>query len=529
MKGLTNMGENEIKKTEKKQNVTGRIASFMKSRLFAMILSAIHLVLTIALLSFVLYINMLPIKFFVPICFGVLLLCAVAFLMAYSNKLKYVGKIISLIMIIISSIGIYYVAYASGTFDGMAGANTKKTIVNVYVMKADGAETIADAKDYTFGILSVLDRENTNKTIEQIEGMLNQSIETEEYEGYMQLAEALYEGEVEAIILNSAYISDLTENEEFASFTTLTKVLLNSTHETEIDVDHTKDVDKTPFAMYLSGIDIEGDISTASRSDVNIIAVINPETRQILLLNTPRDYWVPLSISDGVKDKLTHAGIYGIDVSMDTLEMLYDIDLDYFFRINFTGFKDVVDALGGIDVYSQYAFQSGNVKGYSFDEGINHLNGEEALVFVRERYAFVDGDNQRGRNHMAVIEAIIDKAASSALLNDFTGLMDSIEGSFETSMSKSQISSLVRMQLDEGGSWNVVTYSVTGEGAHRPVYSMSSEPYVTIPDEDSVWKAKKLIDMVYAGEILSDEIIENLDIDDVGEEMTSSDQLQGED
>lgn len=525
------MGEQDKKsksRTGENKTFMSKVTGFVKSKAFSIILSVIHILLTIVMLGVVLYINMLPLRFFIPICLVLLLICAMAFLMAYSRKCKYVGKFMSLVMIIVTSIGTYYAVYASGTFEGLAGADTKKDVINIYVMKADSAQDLTEAKDYTFGILSVLDRANTDKTVDKIEEQLGESIKTEEYEGYIQLAEALYEGEVEAIILNSAYVAQIEENEEFASFSSLTRVLLQTTHESQLTVDNSIDVSKEPFAMYLSGIDIEGEVSTTSRSDVNIIAIINPETRQILLVNTPRDYWVPLSISDGVKDKLTHAGIYGIDVSMDTLEMLYDVELDYFFRINFTGFKEVIDALGGITVYSEYDFHS-TYEEYSYVEGYNQLDGAAALAFVRERYAFLEGDNQRGRNQMAMIQALVDKAASSSLLNNFTEFMDSIEGSFETSMSSQQISAFVRMQLAEGGSWNVVTYSVTGEGDHKPVYSMSSTPYVTIPDEDSVWKAKKLIDMVYAGEILSDEIIENLDIDDVGEEMTSSDQLQGED
>lgn len=498
----------ETKKQKKKQGFVGRIGSFIGSRAFSMFLSAVHLILTIVLLSIVLYINMLPVKFFIPICFVVLLLCGVAFLMAYSKKLKYLGKVISLVMISVTAVGIYYAYIASGTFEDMAGANTKKDVVNVYVMKADPAEDLTSAKDYTFGILSVLDRTNTDKTVAEIEEKLGRSIKTKEYEGYMQLVEALYDSEVDAIILNTAYISNITDNEEYASFTTLTRVLMQTTHEEEIKVDNNKEVDTSIFTMYLSGIDIEGEVSTTSRSDVNIIAIINPETRQVLLVNTPRDYWVPLSISRGTEDKLTHAGIYGIDVSMDTLEMLYDVELDYYFRINFTGFEEVIDALGGVNVYSEYAFTSRH-GGDRFVKGYNQMNGKEALGFVRERYSFAEGDNQRGKNQMAVIQAIIDKAASPAILNDFTGLMNSISGSFETSMSSSQISSLVRMQLDQGGSWNVVTYAVSGDGAHMPVYSMSSEVYVTIPDMDTVEKAQKLIELVYDGVILTDDIIED--------------------
>ena len=499
------------KESNSKTSVFGKVTDFFKSRLFAYILTAIHVVLTLVFLSMVLYINMLPLKYFLPICFVLLVLCAVSFLMAFTKKLKPVGKIIALIMIALTYIGIYYANVANKALEKITDGNTKTDVVNVYVMDADSADDLTSAADYTFGIISVLDRENTNKTIAEIEKKLGSKIKIKEYEGYIQLAKALYESEVNAIIMNSAYIANLEEEEAYSAFSSLTRVLMKTTHVTQIQVDNNINVSKQTFAMYLSGIDIEGSVSTTSRSDVNIIAIINPETKQILLVNTPRDFWVPLSISNGTEDKLTHAGIYGIDVSMDTLEMIYDVNLDYFFRINFTGFKEVIDALGGVEVYSEYAFTSHHGK-FKFTKGYNTMNGKQALGFVRERYAFRDGDNQRGKNQMALIRAIADKAVSPAFLNNFTDLMNSIADSFQTSMSSSQISSFVRMQLSEGGSWDVLTYASTGRSAMMPVYSMSTEQSVMIPNEESVMKAKKLIDMVYDGKKLTQEYIDNLDI-----------------
>lgn len=506
-----NMGKN-------KKKTMNKITGFIKSGLFGIILSAIQTVLTIVLLSIVLYLNMLPVKFFIPVCFVVLFMCGFTFILAFTKKVKPVGKIISMLMIIISSVGLYYVSYLSGTIDNISGANTKTDEVNVYVMKADSADDITDAKNYTFGIMAVLDRNNTDKTVNEIESKLGQKINTKEYEGYAQMVQALYDDAVDAIILNSAYVPMLTEDEKYEAFTSLTKVLLQTTHQTNIDVDTNKEVTSRPFTMYLSGIDIEGKITTTSRSDVNIIAVVNPKTRQVLLINTPRDYWVPLSVSKGVKDKLTHAGNFGVDVSMDTLGMIYDIDLEYYFRINFTGFRDVVDALGGITVYVEKSFTAWTNQ-EKYTKGYMDMDGYMALGFVRERKAFSDGDNQRGRNQMAVIQQIVDKASSPAILNNFSGLMDSLEGSFETSLSSAQISSLVRMQLNEGGSWTILNYGVTGESAMRPVYSMSTEQSVMIPDWDTVEKAKKLMHMVYEGKVLTQEYIDNLP---VGEDESSS-------
>ena len=509
------MGENiktkEKKISEKKENSFFRkINKFVNSTLFGLILAVIHIVVTCIFLGELLYLNIIPVWLFILICFVLLVLCAMAFLMSFAGKkVRAIGKIVSIIMVIISVIGAYYISYASKALDGIAGGNTKTDVINIYVMKADAAKDINDAKDYTFGIMGVYDRTNTDKTLVKIKELVGKEVSTKEYEGYLQLVQALYDGEVEAIILNEAYIAQITDNEEYASFEIVTKILHNESHATELDVDTDKNVNDNTFALYLSGIDIRGKITNTSRSDVNIIAIVNPDTKQILLINTPRDYYVPLSISEGVGDKLTHAGIYGVDVSMETLEMLYDMELDYYFRVNFTGFEKVIDALGGVEVYSEYSFRTSE-SNYKINKGMNTLNGKQALAFVRERQSLPSGDNQRGKNQMALIEAIIDKAASSSILNDFTGLMESLEGSFQTSMSSTQISSLVRMQLEEGGSWNVVNYAVEGTGASMHVYSMSSKVYVTIPDYTTVDIAKKLIQMVYDGETLSDEIIDEL-------------------
>lgn len=258
--------------------------------------------------------------------------------------------------------------------------------------------------------------------------------------------------------------------------------------------------------MYLSGIDSRSGLISKSRSDVNILAVINPDTRQVLLVSTPRDFYVPLPISNGVPDKLTHAGIYGVDVSIGTLEMLYGIDIDYYFRVNFSGFERIVDALDGVTVYSDVAFTSSKYsspdKTYYFTEGRNDLDGAAALVFARERYAFSDGDRRRGEHQMAVIKAVMEKAMSPTLLTNYTAIMESVSGSFETSMPYEKIAELVRNQLDNGGSWNIVSASVNGTNDYRVPYSLSTEAYVMIPDQATVDAAKLKIQQVYDGEFV---------------------------
>ncbi len=237
----------------------------------------------------------------------------------------------------------------------------------------------------------------------------------------------------------------------------------------------------------------------SSRSDVNILATINTETKQVLLLSTPRDYYVPLSISNGAEDKLTHAGIYGVDVCMDTLEMLYGVNVDYFFRVNFSGFEDIINSLGGVNVYSEQSFSTEN---YSYTEGYNYMDGAKALEFVRERYAFADGDFQRGRNQLALIQGVMDKMLSADMLMNYNSVLDAVAGSFETSIPYDVLSGIVRDQLSSGGSWNIVSYSVSGYGDMQTTYS-AGYASVVIPDESTVETAKELINQVYAGETIS--------------------------
>ena len=264
-------------------------------------------------------------------------------------------------------------------------------------------------------------------------------------------------------------------------------------------------ITKEPFVVYLSGVDTRGDLTDKARSDVNIIAAVNPVTKQVVLINTPRDYYVDLAGTNS-KDKLTHAGLYGVQTSMDTLGNLYGVDVQHYIRINFAGFINIVDALGGVDVYSDQAFTSVGSPGYydptTFVEGWNHLDGKAALAFARERHAFKTGDVQRGINQMKVIDAMLNKIKSPALLMGFTKILDAVSDSFVTSLSQNQISALVRMQLSDFAEWNIERYTVTGSsGSSTKCYSAKGQKlYVMKPDENSVAKAKEMIAAVLGGE-----------------------------
>jgi len=383
---------------------------------------------------------------------------------------------------------------------------------------ADKDTTIKDEDAYLIGYLGGADLESSTKYIDDLKKSLEISFETKEYETYEDGVIALFNGDINALILNTAYIELITDSSlidhldadmrnKFLNFATLTKVIKEVEYEVEIPTtlpDNTyvrPDVTKDPFCMYISGIDVYGKITKTSRSDVNILAFINPKTKQILLVNTPRDSYVVNPYSYGKKDKLTHAAIYGIDSSIGALSELYGLDVDFFFRVNFTGFTKIINALDGVNVYSQYKFSSG---GYDFVKGYNELNGEQALIFCRERKSLPGGDRQRGKNQMAVITAVIKKMASSKLLTNYTEIINSINGSFQTSLTSDEISSLIKMQINDMSSWNIQTFSVDGSGSMEYTYtSPKGKRSVIILNEETIAKAKVLIEQVYNGETIN--------------------------
>lgn len=464
--------------------------------------------------------KIVPSKFLLILGGAFVLLTLCVFLLTWDTrriKSLVAGCVIMVLVLIILMVGAKYLMNTVDTLDNITAIDVEIAEVGIYVRQDDPAADIYDMKDYRFGIMQTLDRENTDKTVAEVEDKLGSALNITEYEGLAEIADALLvNNTADALIFNSAYLDILSEMEGYEDVADQLKEIHVQTVETTIEsatepqkdplsflkpfVSDTEEEKKNnTFTLYISGIDSRNGLIAKSRSDVNIIAVVNPDTRQIVLVSTPRDFFVPLPISNGVPDKLTHAGIYGVDVSIGTLEMLYGLDIDYYFRVNFSGFKNIIDALGGITVYSEIAFSS---RGHSFRAGDNHLNGDAALVYARERYAFSSGDRQRGKNQMKVIKAVIEKAISPALLTNYSAIMESISGSFETSMPYDKIAELVRDQLDNGGSWNIVSISADGTGDSKRPYSMSSYAYVMIPDQSTVDAAKAKIQQVYDGEII---------------------------
>lgn len=428
-----------------------------------------------------------------------------------------IAKVLSVLLSAAMVVGCVYLNATYRAIDKISGVQTKIDNICIYVAEDDPAQNLMDTKDYVFGILDELDRENTDKVIDSIDDEVGQEIKTTEYLDVTSLAEGLLSGETGAIILNSAYVAFIEDE----SFESKVRVISYKDIPTEIpsenpSVSPSEGETEDPYAqysdylyggddvftLYISGIDTTGAPSVNRNSDVNILMTVNTSTRQILMINTPRDFYVPLSISNGVKDKLTHAGCYGIDVSVDTLEMLYGVNIDDYLKVNFTGFKKIIDALGGVDVYSEYEFTA--ISGETFVKGYNYgLNGDKALAFARERHAFASGDRQRGKNQMAVINAVINKMASSDMLLNYTGVLEALSDSMVTSMSYDEITDLVKFQLSDMRGWDVVSYSVDGTGDNLPCFSLSSANYVMIPTQETVDKAKDYLKQIYAGESIT--------------------------
>lgn len=495
------------------------------SKIIGFILVMLQLIMSVVFCGLLFVSNYLTMDWMLIVVLVLLILVLLNLIFQRWMVTGIIGKLMAIVLCAVMGYGCYILLNTTAAIDRItADADGYKEVdqMNIYVLKEDEALTVADAASYTFGILGSIDRENTDYTVSEAESDIGSSLTLKEYDDMTSLADGLYTHEVGAIIINEAYASVLEDTEEYEDFGEKVRTLLSVNRQIETKPAEStisaEDIVSKPFVLYLSGCDQTGEISTRGRSDVNILAVVNPETKQILLLSTPRDYYVELSIAPGqMKDKLTHAGIWGVDVSMDTLGNLYDVNIDMYFKVNFTGFKEVIDALGGIEVDSDVAFTAGSNASsqssgstYSFKKGINKLDGDAALAFARERHAFASGDNQRGKNQMKVIAGVVKRLQSTALLTNYAEIMNSVSESFETNMTTEQIQALVKMQLSDMSSWNIVSHSVVGTGDSAKTYSSPKlNHYVMIPDQGSVDEAKALIKKVEDGEILSDDSDEN--------------------
>lgn len=472
------------------------------------VMAIIQIVLSVVFMAVLFMINVLPMKY-MAIVFGILMFLDMFSLGSqFTRSAHVIGKIDCILMCVLLILGNVYLIRTNATLFSITNNTYKVDRIAIAVLDSDSAQTIEDASGYTFGAQVIGGSDKVEQAIDQITKELGQDLYYENYEDPYAMVQNLYDGNIQAIIYNTAYDSSLTER--FPTFSQDIRELKHIEIKTEVQniSGDKKDVTKVPFTVFISGIDTEGSISTTSRSDVNMLVTVNPTTHQILMTSIPRDYYVQLpGVSGEYYDKLTHAGLYGADCSMNTLAQLFGIDIDYYAKVNFTTLRDMVNALGGVDLDSRYEFTT--ISGEYFVEGMNYgVDGSSALAFARERYNLPNGDNDRVINQQIVLKAIINKCMSPAILTGYMGIMDSLSDSFETSLSQQQISSLVRMQLDQGSGWEILSSRVVGTGDENTCYSSGDNLlYVMVPDYSSVETVAGFINRMKSGETLSaDEI-----------------------
>lgn len=438
--------------------------------------------------------GMVPEKYLLALLAGMLLLFAVTFgLQFVKNWVKYVGMVLSAVLTLALVAGLLYFTQADKAIADVGGATYKTDNMVVVVKKSNSAETILDARNYRFGYQTSLDQKNNELMLNDIETVTDREPKLVEYKNVQEEAQALLDGKVEAAVYNEAFTGIIEDSIE--GYSDEIKIIYQYGIDTEIEQEEA-DITNA-FNIYISGIDVAGPITTNSRSDVNIIMTVNPDMHQILLTTTPRDYYVQIpEVSGESRDKLTHAGIYGVDRSIATLEELYDIDISYYARVNFTSLIEIVDALGGVDVESKYAFTTTH-GGFEIKEGTNHLDGEMALGFSRDRYSFSDGDNQRGKNQEAVLTAILNKAMSPAILKSANKILLNVSDCVETNMTREEMVSFINRQLSEGVGWDIVSQASSGKGDKQACFSSGSQKlYVMWPDETSVDTSSQRIKQV---------------------------------
>ena len=398
--------------------------------------------------------------------------------------------------------GTVYTSKAIDTLQKIIRSKPEQTIsLGVYVRADDPAASLEEIKSVPLGRLTTVDRDETDSVLRRIGEVWQENPASLRYNSPTEMIYDILEGRVRAIIISRNLLDAMDTNLDRFSAEDLRELAVFAEAkaqdpETPAAPEKTPDSGLKPFLLYISGIDDRKGLAAHSLTDVNILVAVNPLTHQILMVNTPRDYYVQTPVSGEARDKLTHAGLYGVETSIRTLESLYNLEIDSYFRVDFSGFKAIIDALGGVDVYCDQEF---SVENYTFVKGINHMTGYQALLFSRHRHTLEGGDRARGIHQMEVIKAVLKKAASGELLHSFFPLMDAMSGSFETTIPYGTLAELVQRQLSGGGEWSVNAFSVNGANALGTTFTFPGEHYVMIPDEELVALARQLLLDVLAG------------------------------
>lgn len=483
-------------------------------KVFSILLSILLVVASFYLLYQLIKINVLPTKllFLITIIF-VLLDAIFVLLLSYFSK-GIVSKIICIVLTFVlvfgSCMGGYYISKTGSLLSNITNVTKHaKNTVSVVVKQSSDIKNKSQLNGLSVGTLRTIGTQGSSKALKELSKdgiVMNQS----EFDSLSSMLEAFYNGEVDSIIINESSRSQILDIESYADFDNNTRVVYQTSYKVENTdkANAVTDITSKPFNVLISGSDTRGGFDENGRSDVIMVATVNPKTSTILLTSVPRDFYVATACDaadgcmQGALDKITHTGIHGTNTTKRTVEQLLGVEINYTFKVGFDAVTELVDAVGGVDVTVApgYAVNNFNaLSGFSVHEGVNHLNGEQALAFARERYAYTEGDRQRTKNQQQVLMGIVDKITSPAIVTNYASIMDSMANTFSTTMSNDEITSLIKYQLNKNPKWKIEQSMVDGTGDTQMCAELGNAAYVMVPDQSTVTKATNKINAVMQG------------------------------
>lgn len=466
--------------------------------LFSKIVAVLATIINLLFFVFLFRHDILPIKLRMILLVIFALALAYYLYLAFKKEESSPGLVVLAILFIITSIGegIFY-SYANKSIQTVNKINEQADINNsemsFVVLKDSEIDSLEEASDYEIATSEDFDGDNTQKAIDEYKNKFDNDLKTTNLGNYLTSAQSLIDGQSQVMLLNEGYRQVIGESIE--GFSDKTRVLESVVVKgEEVKEKQKKKVGaKYPFNVYISGIDTYGSLSKVSRSDVNLLVSVNPGQRKILITTIPRDTYLPLGGDEDKYDKLTHAGLFGVETSIKSIENLLDIEIDYYGRVNFTTVTQLVDVIGGITVENPVAFSAGK---YNFPQGNVNMDGAMALAYSRERYSLAEGDFDRGRNQTRVMTGIIKKMLRPEILLNFNQISEIALQSVNTDMPYAKMIQLVNYQIEDSRDWTIETQDLKGSGASGlPSYLMpNADLYMMRPNEDSIKEVKAKIE-----------------------------------
>lgn len=484
------------------------------SKVLSILLSVVLVISSFYLLYQVIRLNVLPSKFLFPLTIGVVVLDAIFILLLVYFSKNVVSKIICIVLTLFicvaSCIGGYYISKTQGALSNITNvAKHAKNTVSVIVKESSSIKDKSQLNGVSVGSLR-LNEQGSKKALKELsnEGIvLNQT----EYDSMTALLEAFYNGEVDSIIINESSRSQILDMEAYSNFDSNTRVVYQTSYKVKNNDSATSvsDITSKPFNVLISGSDTRGGFDENGRSDVIMIATVNPNTHTILLTSVPRDFYVTTACDagdgcmQGALDKITHTGIHGTNTTKRTVEQLLGIEINYTFKVGFDTVTELVDVLGGVDVYVEPGYAT-TTSEFSVHEGVNHLNAQQALAFARERYSYTEGDRQRTKNQQQVLMGIVKEATKPSVITNYAAIMDTMANTFSTTMSNEEITDLIKYQLNNNPTWKMEQYMVDGTSDTLMCAELGDAASVMVPDQSTVKMAKDKINAVLAGKSSED-------------------------